>query len=269
MKGRDIAFGSAWALVTGAGTGIGRCFARRLAKLGYHLILVGNQRQTLEQVDEELQRDNPQTQVVVVEMDLARCEASEELYAVVKELGIEVEVLINNAGIFSFCDMLDVPAERVERMLLLHDMTLTKNCLAFGHEMAERGYGWILNMSSYSIWMPFPGVALYSATKAYVRTFSVAFAKEMRELGVRVTASCPGGIATDLYGLVPKWQRIGLRLGALQTADFCARRSLNALWRGERTVVPDWWYRLFIPICKLLPMWALRPLRRFTMQFQK
>ena len=117
--------------------------------------------------------------------------------------------------------------------------------------------------------MPFPGLSLYSASKAYLRAFSVAFAKEVRDEGIRVTAVCPAGVATDLYGLTPRWQRIGLRLGVLISADSCARRGLHALWRGRRTIVPDWWNRLWIPLCKLLPMWAIRPLRRFTMRFQR
>lgn len=287
MKRGAITPGSAWALVTGAGTGIGRCFALRLAALGYNLVLAGLNSEPLESVRKEIlaaaTNENPDRKrgaagnpppkaspgVRILPIDLARQEASDELYAAVRNMGIEIDVLINNAGIFSFRDILSTPAERIERMILLHDMTLTKNCLAFGRDMAARGRGWILNMSSYSIWMPFPGMALYTATKAYVRSFSVAYAKEIRERGVRVTALCPAGVATDLYGLTPRWQRIGLRLGVLISADSCARRGLRALWRGRRTVVPDWWNRAWIPICKLLPMCMIRPLRRFTMKFQK
>lgn len=269
-RGRVLS-GRAWALVTGAGTGIGRSFALRLATAGYDLVLVGQTTATLERVRDEIAAADAtaRRQVRILTMDLARTEASDELYAAVRAMGIDVDVLVNNAGIFSFRDILQTPPERIERMILLHDMTLSKNCLAFGRDMAARGRGWILNMSSFSIWMPFPGMALYTATKAYVRTFSVAFAKEMAERGVRVTAVCPAGVATDLYGLTPRWQRIGLRLGVLISADACARRALRALWRGRRTVVPDWWNRLWIPLCKLLPMWVLRPIRRFTMKFQK
>ena len=124
-------------------------------------------------------------------------------------------------------------------------------------------------MSSYSLWMPFPRLSLYSASKAYMRSFSVAFAKEVRERGIRVTAVCPAGVATDLYGLTPYWQRIGRKLGVLITPDSCARRGLKALWKGRRCIVPDWWNRAWIPFCKVLPMWVLRPVRRFTMKFQK
>ena len=209
-------------------------------------------------------------EVRILAIDLARTEAAEELHAWTDTQGIIPDVVVNNAGIFSFCDIVDTPAERIERIILLHDLTLTKLCRLYASDMIGRGArGRILNMSSFSLWMPFPGLSLYSASKAYVRAFSVSLDKELRDRGVSVTAVCPAGVATDLYGLPAPWQRIGLRCGALISADACARRGLRALWRGRRCIVPDWWNRAFIPLCKLLPMWALRPLRRFTMRFQK
>lgn len=269
-----VAPGSAWALVTGAGSGIGRCYALRLAALGYRLVIVGNNRAPLEAVAEEIKNTaaaaSTTPDVRVIALDLARVGAAQELFDRVEADGIAVDVVINNAGIFSFCDILTTPAERVERIILLHDLTVTQLCRLYAADMVRRGVrGHILNMSSYSLWMPFPGLALYSASKAYMRSFSVAFAKEVRERGIRVTAVCPAGVATDLYGLTPYWQRIGERLGVLITPDSCARRGLRALWRGRRCIVPDWWNRVWIPFCKVLPMWALRPVRRFTMRFQK
>lgn len=262
--------GSAWALVTGAGSGIGRCYALRLAALGYNLVLAGNRPEPLETVRREVETSSPETRIRTVSIDLARIGAAEELHDLTRREGIEIDVVINNAGIFSFCDILHTPPERIERIILLHDLTNTEMCRLYAADMVRRGCrGHILNMSSYSLWMPFPGLSLYSASKAYLRAFSVAFAKEVREHGIRVTAVCPAGVATDLYGLTPRWQRIGLRLGVLISADSCARRGLRALWRGRRTIVPDWWNRIWIPLCKLLPMWVIRPLRRYTMQFQK
>ena len=265
-----VAPGSAWALVTGAGSGIGRCYALRLAALGYNLVLAGNRREPLEAVAAEVRTAARDCDVRVVTIDLARIEAAAELWEAVRREGAAIDVLVNNAGIFSFRDILQTPAERIERIILLHDLTNTQLCRMAAADMVRRGCrGHILNMSSYSLWMPFPGLALYSASKAYLRSFSVAFAKEVREHGIRVTAVCPAGVATDLYGLTPRWQRIGTRLGVLITADSCARRGLRALWRGRRCIVPDWWNRVWIPLCKILPMWVLRPVRRFTMKFQK
>ena len=361
MKRGEVRPGSAWALVTGAGSGIGRCYALQLAALGYRLVIVGNNPAPLEAVAEEIlstaagrpsaggkiraaaqpdtgdmnagntaaedtdtgntaaggtdtgntaaedtntgntaaedaaagegtlrrtagsggetttgtpagttKNRTARPEVRVIPTDLARVGAAQELYDRIAAEGIGIDVVINNAGIFSFCDILTTPPERIERIILLHDLTVSQLCRLYAADMVRRGVrGHILNMSSYSLWMPFPGLALYSASKAYMRSFSVAFAKEVRDRGIRVTAVCPAGVATDLYGLTPRWQRIGKRLGVLITPDSCARRGLRALWRGRRCIVPDWWNRAWIPLCKVLPMWVLRPIRRFTMKFQK
>ena len=266
----EVETGTARALVSGAGSGIGRCYALRLADLGYDLVLVGDNRQPLEAVRNEIIGRCPACDIRIITCDLARVEAAREVFDRTQADGLAIDVLINNAGMFSFRDILRTPEERIERIILLHDLTNTQLCRLYAAEMARRGRGGhILNMSSYSQWMPFPGLALYAASKAYLRTFSVAFAKEVREVGIRVTSVSPAGVATDLYGLTPRWQRIGVRIGVLISADRCARKGLRALWRGRRSIVPDWWNRAWIPLCKILPMWILRPIRRFTMQFQK
>lgn len=266
----EVEPGTRRALVSGAGSGIGRCYARRLAALGYDLVLVGNRQQPLEEVRTEILGEHPRCDVRIVTCDLARVGAARELFDRTQADGLAIDVLINNAGMFSFCDTLRTPEERIERIILLHDLTNTQLCRLYAAEMARRGRGgYILNMSSYSQWMPWPGLSLYSASKAYLRAFSVAFAREVGELGIHVTAVSPAGVATDLYGLTPRWQRIGLRLGVLISADHCARAGLRALWRGRRSIVPDWWNRLWIPLCKAVPMWMLKPIRRFTMQFQR
>lgn len=213
MKRGAVTPGSAWALVTGAGSGIGRCYALQLAALGYRIALVGNRPEPLENVRREIEAAGG-AEVRTKALDLARLEAAEELYAWTQEQRLDIDVLINNAGIFSFLDILETPVERIERIILLHDATATKLCRLFAGEMIRRGVrGHILNMSSFSLWMPFPGLALYSASKAYLRSFSTAFAREVGDRGVRVTAVCPAGVATDLYGLSPRWQRIGLQIG--------------------------------------------------------
>ena len=260
--------GSKLALVTGASTGIGRQYSEQLAELGYNLIIVSRTEESLLKAKEEIEAKHG-VQVVVKAMDLAVEGAAEALFNWSKEEGYIVDVLINNAGMFSFCDMSNTPIERVKRTITLHDITYTVLCQLFGSDMAERGGGYILNMSSFSVWMPFPGLALYSASKAYTKAFSVAYAKEMRYKNVWVTAVCPAGIATDLYGLNKKWQGIGLKLHALSTPAYCARRGLRSLWRKELCIVPDWWCKAFIPIIDILPDCAINWLRNYTMKWQK
>ena len=269
MRRGEVLAGTKTALVTGASKGIGRCYALQLAAMGYNVLMVASGERELLATAEEVRRVNPNVWVRSLVKDLATQSAAEELFAWTEKEGIKVDVLINNAGIFSFCDILNTPIERIQRMIMLHDITATLNCRLYAADMIKRGGGRILNMSSFSIWMPYPGLSLYSASKAYLKSFSVAFAKEVKDKGVTVTAICPAGIATDLYGLSPKLQRFGVRTGILMTPDSCARRSLNGMFRGQRVKVPDWWFRLFIPICQLVRGPIMKWLRNYTMQFQK
>ncbi len=268
MRRGEVEKGTKRALVTGASTGIGRQYAEQLAALGYNLIVVSRTESLLEELAVEL-REKYGVEVTVHVKDLATTTAAEELFTWSEQADLKVDVLINNAGMFSFCDIANTPIERIKRAVTLHDITNTLLCQLYGNDMAVRGGGYILNMSSFSIWMPFPGLSLYSASKAYLKSFSVAYAKEMRDKRVYVTAVCPGGIATDLYGLTKRWQGIGLKLHALSTPKFCARRGLNSLWRKRKCIVPDWWMRLFIPFCLMLPRFAMNWLRGFTAKWQK
>lgn len=269
MRLGEVTAESRTALVTGASKGIGRCYAQQLAALGYNVLMVASGEEELLAAAAQVQQANPAVWVRALVKDLATPTAAEELFAWTEGESIKVDVLINNAGIFSFCDLLRTPIERVQRMIYLHDITSTLNCRLYAADMIERGGGRILNMSSYSIWMPYPGLAIYSASKAYLKSFSVAFSKEVKDRGVTVTAICPAGIATDLYGLSHDLQRFGVRTGILMTPESCARRGLKAMFRGRRCRVPDWWFILFIPLCQLVAGPVMRWLRKFTMKFQK
>ena len=269
MRRGEVLAGTKTALVTGASKGIGRCYALQLAALGDNVLMVASGEAELLATAEEVRTANPKVWVRTLVKDLATPTAAEELFAWTEQEEIKVDVLINNAGIFSFCDILNTPIERIQRVIYLHDITSTLSCRLYAADMIKRGGGRILNMSSFSIWMPYPGLSLYSASKAYLKSFSVAFAKEVKDKGVTVTAICPAGIATDLYGLSPALQRFGLKTGILMSPEGCARRSLNGMFRGQRCKVPDWWFRLFIPICQLVRGPLMRWLRNFTMQFQK
>lgn len=260
--------GSRTALVTGAARGLGRQYAQLLAEAGYNLVLVGRGRNIFDAAG-EIGAAFPELQLDCFLCDLSKPEAAEAVFAFTEGQGIEVDLLVNNAAIFNFCDVTATSDEKIATMLTLHNLTLVRLCRLYGAQMALRGAGYILNMSSYSIWMPFPGLSLYSATKAFVRNFSVAFAKELREKGVYVTAVCPAGIATDMYGLSKKLQKLGVNLGVLITPRRCAHKGLKALFRGRKLVVPDWWFKPLIPLMMHLPSCLERFVRRKMMRFQK
>ena len=235
--------GSAWALVTGASSGIGFEYARQMAARGYNLVVVSNDEAGL----------------------------TEAARKVAEEFGVEVriEVLINNAGAVSDLDVLKTDFKRIDELVGLHITTPTITCRLYGEKMVERGHGYILNMSSYSIWMPLPGLTIYSASKDYLKSFSRAYAKEVRERGVTVTAVCPAGVATDLYGLPRDWQRFGCRIGVLITAEKCARQALRAMYRRKKVYVPAAWFRIFVPILTCLPKPITDFARKHTLRFQK
>ena len=98
-------------------------------------------------------------------------------------------------------------------MLNLHVKTLSKMCWYFGNDMKERGFGYILNMSSMSAWMAMPGISVYNATKAYILNFSRSLWYELHSYGVGVTAVCPGAVDTGLYGLSNYWRNVAVKIG--------------------------------------------------------
>ncbi|WP_304471790.1 SDR family oxidoreductase, partial [uncultured Muribaculum sp.] len=116
--------------------------------------------------------------------------------------------------------------------------------------------GYILNMSSMSCWMPMPGIAMYSATKAYIRAFSRALRIEVKELGVSVTVACPGGIATNLFGLPPKLQRLGVKLHALDTPQRFVKKALRRTLQGRAQYINGGLNRMAIVAVASLPEWA-------------
>lgn len=242
------------AIVTGGSGGIGLEFARQLAARGYDLVLVSNQGPELEVAKRELEASREGIVISTLCIDLASDGAAGEVKKFVHSLGgAPVEVLVNNAGIFDFKMMTDMSSRRVSLYIDLHIRAVTELSLLYASEMASREQGYILNMSSMSCWMPMPGIGMYAATKAYLRVFSRSLHLEMREKGVKVMVACPGGIATDLFGLPPHLQRLGVKVGALATPRRFVKGALKRLFKGRQQYVNGLINRLAIVAVGSLP----------------
>lgn len=243
---------SSTALVTGASSGIGLEFSRQLAARGASLVMVSIDRDDL---DREAARivESYGVRVETLCMDLARTEAADELYRYCREKGLTIDIVINNAGIFSFREVVRTNPAKIDTMLELHIGTVTRLSRLFASDMCERHHGYLLNMSSLSCWTPYPGIALYTATKAYIRVFTRALAYELRDYGVHATVVCPGGVATGLYGLPPHLLKLGVRLGILMTPERLVHKALNALFRGKKQLIPGVFNRLLIPLASIMP----------------
>lgn len=256
------------ALVTGASSGIGLEYARELARQGYDLLVVSNQENEIFETARQLS-DEYNVKTMPYFMDLATENSADLLYHYCQEQNITVDILINNAGVFFFNELIKTSGTRVSVMLNLHVHTVTQMCRLFGADMAKRGTGYILNMSSMSAWMTMPGINVYNATKAYILNFSRSLWYELHSYGVSVTAVCPGAIDTGLYGLAPKWRKVAVALGISMPPAKLVKKALRAMFKGKKYTVPGWINRPFIFIIKHLPDWLVFAIMGKIKQFQK
>ena len=248
------------ALVTGASSGMGYEYARQLAEKGCALVIVSNEEQIHVVADELRQKYG--VAVASVCMDLARAEAAKELYDMCHEQGHEIDILINNAGMFMFRDVNATDPARIKAMLNLHVITLTQMCRYFSVDMCNRRRGWIINMSSLSAHIPNFGIALYSSTKAYIRVFTRSIYWELYDHNVYASTICPGGVATRLLGLPDNLLKLGVNLGVLLTPEKLVRKALRATFARRKQIMPGIINHIGLVVVTLLPpplrMWIRR-----------
>ena len=246
-----------YALVTGASQGIGLQYAKQLASTyKYDLVLVSNQEKEIHEVAEQIKAEYG-VNTVAVYQDLSTETAAADLHQFCKENGYEIEVLINNAGVFYFNDLVLTSEARINLMLHLHIRTVTQLCRLFGGDMRERGKGYILNMSSMSAWMAMPGIQCYNASKAYILNFSRSMWYEMKKHGVGVTAICPGAIDTGLYGLASNLRKLAVTLRVSMPPERLVKIALKKMFKKKKQVMPGFLNHLFVPLIKHLPDWVV------------
>lgn len=246
-----------WCVVTGGSSGIGLAYARELARRGASLVLISENGPQLEQARDSLRREMPRerkTPVLTLTLDLGKPGAASEVAAFLDREWIEPYVFINNAGIFSFRPVCETSVPRTSLFISLHVTAVTELSQIMARRMAESGQkGYLLNMSSMSCWTPMPGIALYAATKAYIRVFTRALGYEMRDSGVKVMVCCPGGISTDLFGLPPSLKKLALRLHAIDTPESFVRKALRRLFKGRSQYINGFMNRLGIFFVGIAP----------------
>jgi hypothetical protein len=250
-----------FALVTGGCSGIGKAIAHRLAARGYALILVSERPGPLEAAAASIRAEHG-VPVEVACVDLARPGAAEEVHRRVRTLGLEVEVLVNNAGVFLFGEAADAALEQANALLQLHVITPSLLCTLFGREMRERRSGRILLVSSISAWGDFPGIAYYGSSKKYLRGFARALRSEMQVHGVTVTCLAPGPTATGLYGLDSVAVRRGRRLGLFLEPDRVAELGVRTLLAGRAECVPGLSSRVLALVAAVTPQRVVDLIRR-------
>ena len=228
--------GGKWALVTGADGGIGMEFCRALARRGCSLIMVSVTVESLRDAAECIETEYG-VKALPLSTDLTRADVVSVIADFLVSKNIEVDFVVNNSGIFSFNELVDIADEKILCFVDLHVRATTMLSVFFARKFKKRGSGRILNMSSMSCWMPMPGLAMYASTKAYIRVFSRSLHYELKDYGASVTVAAPGGIATDLFGLPDNLKKLALRLGAIETPQRFAEKAVKAMLKGKKQYI--------------------------------
>jgi short-subunit dehydrogenase len=239
-----------YALVTGASSGIGECFARALGQRKWNLVLVARTEERLSALAEALSSAHG-IQVAPLSADLSAPGAAGQLAATLRERQLDIGLLVNNAGFGARGRFDRLSLDRQSEMLRLNVHALMELTHWLLPPMVARGKGALINVSSTSSFQPVPFTAVYSGTKAFVTSFSMSLAEELRPYGIVVVTLCPGGTQTNFF----KAGHYGERKlpGGLQNPRQVVAEALKALDRGGGLVVPRVFNKFFLEIQRVVP----------------
>lgn len=258
-----------WSIVTGGSSGLGLALAKRLAKEGSDVLLVSRSAEKLEAAREQILATEgcAQREVRIFPCDLSEIDAPEKLFEWTTAEGIIPHTLVNDAGMYIYKQATEIPTQKQRQLINLNINALVTLCRLYGEQMAQAYAAEkaaattkparrnILNIASYSVYMPIWGFSLYASSKAFVRTFSRCIGKELGPRGVKVTAVAPAGIDTGLMKLRPGIQKLASGLGILASPDKVARCSIRAMHTKRISYwIPVWPNVLGIPF-----LWMLQP----------
>jgi short-subunit dehydrogenase len=247
-------------LVTGASAGIGRELARQLAGRARSLILVARRQQRLEELRDELTQRHPDLTVHVRVADLAETAQVNGLLHWLEQEKIEIDLLINNAGLGDLGPFATSDPERIQRIVLVNMLALTSITRRLLPTMIRNQRGAILNVSSSAGFLPIAEFSVYAASKAYVTSFSEGLRAELRGTGVSVCALCPGPVHTEFTEIArrPNQQSSpGPEFAHVSAADV-ARVGLAAVEQDRALVIPGYIMKLGMFLVRITPMPILR-----------
>lgn len=257
-------FNNCTALITGASSGLGEEFSHQLAPHASRLILVARRNDRLESLSTHLRELHPHLDVRVFAADLTLPERRHALADWLTNEGIDVNFLVNNAGLGDHGHFDSSDWDRVENMLDLNITSLTHLTHLLVQGMIVNGRAAILNVSSVAGFFPLPQMAVYSATKAYVTSFSEALAMELRPKGITVTALCPGPVPTEFFDTAtrPGEEETASRFKTFPafvvSAQEAVRTGLEAVARNRARVVPGPLLATAVAVALLIPFCIVR-----------
>lgn len=248
------------AVITGASAGIGWEFARQLAPRARTLVLVARRQERLDQLTQALQMRNRELRIKLCPVDLSLLSDLDRLVRRLEAEKLEIDLLINNAGLGDAGPFATSPQRRNLEMLQVNIVALTTLTRALLPQMIARKRGAILNVSSSAGFLPIPEFNVYAATKAYVNSFSESLRAELRKTGVTVTALCPGPVHTE-FGDVAK--RPGRRAQSgpeftYVSIEEVVREALAGVEADKPVVVPGLVMKIGMFLVRITPIMFLR-----------
>jgi short-subunit dehydrogenase len=227
----------AWALVTGASSGIGEAFARALRRRGQRILLVARRRERLERLASEL---GGEEWARGLPSDLSAPDAASELREEVGRQGLTVDLLINNAGLGHTGRFEEQSPEVLRSMIAVNVRAVVELTRTFLPDMKARGRGRIINVASNAAFQPLPFMSVYGATKAFVVSFTEALAEELRGSGVELQVLCPGVTRTEFLEVAETHEGLLVTRMPMLSVEEVVEASLAGLERGRLRVVTGW-----------------------------
>lgn len=238
-----------WALVTGASAGIGLELARQLASAGANLVLTARRTDRMQTLAAEFAAKHS-TKVEICGADLTETGAPEQIYAFTSGRGIEIELLVNNAGFGAFGYVHKIPSQRIAEMIQVNCTAVVTLTQLYVPAMIARRRGDVLIVSSVAAFQPVPFNSAYAATKAFDLLFAEGIAEELRPFGVNVCTLCPGSTTTEFQDVAKQPDRT---FRSPETAEKVARVGLEGMARGETCVISGGKNFLMVELERLAP----------------
>ena len=238
-----------YCLITGATSGIGLELAKLFAKDNYHLVLVARNENELRKTAAMLGGEK----VTIIAKDLFVRESAFELYDEVRSMGIDIDILVNDAGQGQYGEFIGTDIGRELDIIQLNVISLVVLTKKFLRDMVAKGSGKILNLSSIASKTPGPLQSIYHGTKAFVQSFTEAIREEVRDKGVTVTALLPGATATDFFNKAGMLEAKNIKEGKLADAAVVAKDGYEALMNGGDKVVSGFKNKVTVAMSNFMP----------------
>ncbi|MCI9079458.1 MAG: SDR family NAD(P)-dependent oxidoreductase [Lachnospiraceae bacterium] len=246
-----------YALVTGATSGIGIAISRVLARKGYGIVMVSSSQHHLVQASKSMRKRFPKTSIYTIKEDLSQKNSAKHLYSKIKEMGLVIDVLVNNAGKGLIGATEKIGISEDEGLLYLNMVTPTLLCKMFLKDMYKRKRGSILNVASTAAFQPGPYNSTYFASKAYIYSYSRAIRHEAASHGVRICTLCPGTTETKFFekeGIkTPAWA-----MSAVKVAEY----AIDGLERNKAVIIPGKTNKIFRIIPAEIKLMAVALLKK-------